>query len=391
MTNRERFCKTLSFQPVDRPPNYELGCLGQTIERWIGEGMPEHAVYMNWFEGEPYFHLERRAFAALNVGPLPAFNYEVLEETPEYIIARHGNGVVTKALKAGTARGTRLCMDQYLSFPVTDRRSFADIKHRYDPSAPVRYPLWWDELARTWQTRDYPLGLLHNGTFGLYSQLRSWVGTEGISYLFFDDPALVEEMIEFNTEFFLALVERALREVRFDFFNFFEDLAGKGGPLISPGIFRKFFLPRYQRITERLRRAGVKHIMFDSDGDVEALIPLLLEAGITCLWPLEQASGMDPVRLRKTFGRGLALAGGLDKREFSKDRRAIAAELHAKIPPLLESGAYIPFLDHVFPQDISYDNFLYYLELKAKLIGMEIEAPRPKKRWARGRKQLAAD
>jgi uroporphyrinogen decarboxylase len=379
MTNRERFRKALAFAPVDRVPNYELGCLGQTVERWIGEGMPEYAAYMNWFEGEPYFHLERRAFAALNVGMMPAFGYDVLEETEEYVIARHWNGVVTKALKAGTVRGTRLCMDQYLSFPVTDRRSFAEIKRRYDPSAPVRYPLWWDEQVRTWQTRDYPLGLLHNGTFGLYSQLRSWVGTEGISYLFFDDPALVEEMIEFNTEFFLALVERALAQVQFDFFNFFEDFAGKGGPLISPGIFRKFFLPCYRRITERLRKAGVRHILLDSDGDPEVLIPLLLEAGITCLWPLEQASGMDPVRLRKRFGRDLALAGGLDKREFSKDRQAIAAELRVKIPPLLESGGYIPFLDHVFPQDISYDNFLYYLELKAELIGMEIEVPWPGK------------
>ena len=379
MTNRERFCRTLSFSSVDRLPNYELGCWGQTIERWIGEGMPEDAVYMNWFEGEPCFHLERRGFAALNVGMFPPFEYEVLEETPEYEIARHVNGIVTKALKAGTVRGTRLCMDQYLSHPVTDRASFAEIKKRYHPSSPVRYPLWWDEMVRGWQTRDYPLGLLLNGTFGLYSQLRSWVGTEEISYLFYDDPALVEEMIEFNTEFFLAVVERALGEVQFDFFNFFEDFAGKGGPLISPSIFRKFFLPHYQKITQRLRRAGIEHLLLDSDGDVEVLIPLMLEAGVTCLWPLEQASGLDPVRLRKAFGKDLALAGGIDKRELAKDRKAIDAELHAKIPPLMESGGYVPFLDHCFPQDISYDNFLYYLELKARLIGMDITVPWPGK------------
>ena len=37
--------------------------------------------------------------------------------------------------------------------------------------------------------------LLGNGSFGLYSQLRSWVGTEDISYLFYDDPALVEAIV----------------------------------------------------------------------------------------------------------------------------------------------------------------------------------------------------
>lgn len=379
MTNRERFCKVLSFEQVDRIPNYELGCWGQTVQGWINEGMPEDAVFMNWFEGEPYFRLERRGFAAINVGMIPPFEYEVLEETPEYLTARHTNGVVTKALKAGTVRGTRMSMDQYLSYPVSGRKSFAEMKKRYDPFSPVRYPLWWDDLVRAWQTRDYPLGLLHNGTFGLYSQLRSWVGTEAISYVFFDDPAFAEEMIEFNTEFFLTLVERALAEVQFDFFNFFEDLAGKGGPLISPAMFNRFFLPYYKKITERLRRAGVAHVLFDSDGDVEALIPLMVEAGITCLWPLEQASGMDPVRLRRKFGKDLAFAGGIDKRELAKGKKEIEAELYTKIPPMMETGGYIPFLDHTFPPDISYGNFLCYLELKAKLIGMEITVPWPTK------------
>jgi uroporphyrinogen decarboxylase len=369
MTGRERFRRVMEFQPVDRLPDYELTLWGQTIDRWIGEGMPQYSVHLNWFEGEPYFGFERRGFAHLTWSMLPPFEYQVIEETERYLIARHADGVVTKALKEGTVRGTRMSMDQYMTFPVTDRNSFHEIKKRYDPSQPARYPLWWDEWARIWKTRDYPLCLMSNGTFGLYSQLRRWVGTESLSYLFYDDPALIEEMLEFNTSFFLSLVERALREVQFDYFNFFEDFAGKGGPLISPQLFRKFLLPHYRRVTDRLRQAGVRYFWLDSDGDPEVLIPLMIEGGITCLWPLEMASGMDPVRLRKKYGKSLALCGGIDKRELTKDKKAIERELYARIPPMLESGGYIPHLDHAFPPDISYENFLYYLELKRKLIG----------------------
>jgi len=358
----------MEFEPVDRLPNHELALWGQTVERWIGEGMPPHDVYLNWFEGEPYFGIDRRGFAHLNGSMLPPFEYEVIEETERYIVARHGNGVVTKALKEGTVRGTRMSMDQYLSFPVTDRKSFRELKSRYDPSHLVRYPQWWDERVRIWRSRDYPLCLMGNGTFGLYSQLRSWVGTESISYLFYDDPALVEEMLEFNTSFFLSMAERALSEVEFDYFNFFEDFAGKGGPLISPQLFRKFLLPHYRRITDRLRRAGIKHFWLDSDGDPRALIPLMIEGGITCLWPLERASGMDPTRLRAVYGKDLALSGGIDKLELAKDKEAIKKELYATIPPMLESGGYIPHLDHAFSPEISYENFLYYQELKCKLI-----------------------
>ncbi len=44
-------------------------------------------------------------------------------------------------------------------------------------------------------------------------------------------------------------------------------------------------------------------------------------------------------------------------------------EFYAKIPPLLETGGYIPSIDHAVPPDVSYADFLYYLDLKLKLIG----------------------
>jgi uroporphyrinogen decarboxylase len=192
--------------------------------------------------------------------------------------------------------------------------------------------------------------------------------------MFYDDPALVEEMIEFNTDFLLELVEPALQQVHFDYFNFFEDCAGKGGPLFGPDIFRKFFMKAYKRIIERLNKAGILAIWVDSDGDCEVLLPLWMEAGVNGSWPLEQMSGMDPVRLRKKFGNDLVLAGGIDKMEIAKGRKAIERELHAKIPPMLESGGYIPHIDHSIPPEISYQDFLYYMEQKNKLMGRDPEA-----------------
>lgn len=372
MTHRECFNKVMAGEVTPWVPNYELGCWGQTVDRWLSEGMPKDKCrvgQMDMFEGEDLFKLDRRNFARLDTGMIPQFGYKVLEEDERYIVARHGNGIVTKALKEGTVRGTRMSMDCYIAHPVTDRASWNDLKRRYNPDVVKRYPFWWDETARLWKDRDYPVCLLGNGSFGLYSQLRSWVGTENISYMFYDDPALVEEMIEFNTDFMLKLVERAIEDVQFDYFNFFEDCAGKGGPLFGPELFGKFFMKPYKRIIDRLRKAGIRSFWVDCDGDPEVLIPLWMEAGINCFWPLEQASGMDPVRLRKKFGKELVLCGGLDKIEIAKGRKAIEKELYAKIPPLLEEGGYIPHIDHAISPEISYDDFLYYMELKLKLTG----------------------
>jgi uroporphyrinogen decarboxylase len=364
--------KVLSGQVTGWVPNYELGCWGQTVQRWYDEGLPQDKSFIgrgDMFEGEPLFKLDRRAFARLNVFMHPDFGYEVLEETDRYLTARHPGGIVTKALKEGTVRGTRLSMDTYLSHPVTDRASWADMKRRYDPCAVWRYPFWWDEQVRTWKDRDYPVVLLGNAAFGLYSSLRNWCGTEGISYLFYDEPVLVEEMLETATDFLLKVVERALGEVEFDYFNFFEDCAGKGGPLIGPELFKRFFAKHYKRIIARLNAAGVASIWLDCDGDPEALIPSWLDCGVNCLWPLEQASGMDPLRLRRKFGKALKLAGGLDKMEIAKGPAAIERELRRKIPPLLEQGGYIPHLDHTFSPEISFKDALYYVALKLKLTG----------------------
>jgi uroporphyrinogen decarboxylase-like protein len=370
MTHRECFRKVMAGEATDWVPNYELGLWGHTTQRWLDEDMPEDQVYLgDWFEGEPFFKFDRRQFARLNLGMMPGFEHEVIEDTDRYEIFRDSAGILHKALKEGMVRGTRLSMDTYIEHPVKDRATWQDVKRRYDPDLAVRYPFWWDEMARTWADRDYPVCLLGNGSFGLYSQLRSWVGTESISYMFYDDPALVEEMIEHHTEFLLALIERALQDVQFDYFNFFEDLSGKGGPLVGPDLWRRFFQPAYTRIINRLNKAGITSIWVDSDGDPEVLVPLWMESGVTCFWPLEQASGMDPVRLRKKFGTDLTLCGGLDKMELAKGRKAIDRELHAKIPPLIESGGYIPHVDHTVSPEMSYKDFLYYMDLKRKLIG----------------------
>ena len=368
MNDRERFLDIMAFRPVDRVPDYELALWSQTYDRWVAEGLPRDVLYQNWFDGEPYFGLDRRAFTPINIWMLPGFEPEVLEETDRYVVRRHEDGIVTRGLKEGSVRGMRASMDQHLTHPVTDRASFRALKRRYDPSSPVRCPQWWDTMVQAWQQRDYPLCLLTNGSAGLYSQLRSWCGTEGISYLFFDDPVLVEEMVEFNVDFILKVTERARRDIACDYFNFFEDFAGKGGPLVSPDLFRTFLLPGYRRIVGEFRRSGIRHFWLDSDGDPRVLIPLMLEAGITCLWPLEIAAEIDPMEIRRRYGRDLALAGGIDKRELAKGRAEIDREIERRMP-LMETGGYIPHIDHSVPPDISLDNFRYYLERKRRLLG----------------------
>jgi uroporphyrinogen decarboxylase len=76
---------------------------------------------------------------------------------------------------------------------------------------------------------------------------------------------------------------------------------------------------------------------------------------------------MDPVAVRKKYGRDLRLWGGVDKRELAKDFAAIDAHLRT-LQPLIADGGFIPTVDHLVPPDVSLANFEHYMLRKRQLL-----------------------
>jgi uroporphyrinogen decarboxylase len=185
--------------------------------------------------------------------------------------------------------------------------------------------------------------------------------------MFYDDPALVHGILDFMVDFVIETIHRALDDLDLDYFEIWEDFAFKGSPFIGPRMFREFLAPYYRRLIEFVRGHGVDFVALDSDGNLEVLIPDLLDVGVNIIWPVEVAAGMDALTLRKGFGHDLILWGGIDKREIAKGRAAIEREVYRQVPQLVEDGGYIPALDGGWPADISYDNFRYFIDLKRKV------------------------
>lgn len=368
---RERFVRTARGQPVDRAFNWELGLWGQTLERWLNEGLPTD-IHLdriaNLEHNGEFFGLDRMLWYDISLGPIPQYEYAVLSEDERYIVFRDGVGVVHKALKEGTVRGTRMSMDTYIDHPVKTQADWIEFKKRLDPHSPARYPIWWNDEVRALSNRSYPLNMGCDGAFGLYWKLRELMGTERVSYAFFDQPSLIEEILEYLTDFYIEVFHRALHDVEFDLMVFSEDFAGKGGPLISPAIFKRFFKRHYRRLADFALSHGVPAVWVCTDGYTVPLIPLLLECGVNGQGPLEVAAGMDLLELRRTFGMDLLLMGGIDKRVLAQDRAAIDAEMYRKLPPLLAQGKFIPTIDHTVPPDVPYANWLYYLDLKRRMV-----------------------
>lgn len=371
MNQKERFNRVLSFKDVDRVPNFEIGAWEQTAQRWQDEGLPSDVDACNFLKGNAYFQLEGIDVVGIDaMEPNPHIEEKVVEEDENYVVFSDSYGRVRKALKTGTVGHTRMSMDQYISFPVMDRNSFVEYKKGYEFSFENRYPGNWEKIKQKAKMSEKPLHLLDpmQGTFGFYSMLRNWMGTEGLSCLFYDDPELVQECIEFLCDFEMGVMKKAVSEIEFDLYYIHEDMCFNTGPLVSPQIFKKMFLPSYKKFVSFLKSHGVQTVLVDTDGNFEKLISTFLEAGVDGFGPIEIAAGMDPVKLRKEYGNSLCMIGGIDKREIAKGKKEIEDELKRRITPILDKGGYIPSIDHSIPPSVSLDNFKYYIELKRKML-----------------------
>ena len=350
MTESARFHACMAYRPVDHTPFWDWGAWPETIERWRSEGCdPEGQVPAAMADG-------RQVFSGWFF-PHPPFEHAIVDEDAEHVTYVNHEGILMKEMKNNPYSS----MPQFLKFPVTSREEFrAFWAARMRPDLGQRIGSDWQAHLRARRARPQPLIVISDRWGGFFGPLRNLVGVEALCMLFHDDPAFVEEMMDANAEFIIAIMSQVLDVIDIDAFGFWEDMAYNHGPLISPEMARRYMLPRYRRVADMLRRRGVPYIGLDSDGQIDPLIPVWMDAGLNFLYPFEVQSGMDVLAVRATYGPGLRLWGGVDKRALARGPTAIEAEL-ARLRPLIDAGGYIPHVDHACPPDISYDNYCYYL------------------------------
>ncbi|MBT5711356.1 hypothetical protein HOI71_09970, partial [Candidatus Poribacteria bacterium] len=194
---------------------------------------------------------------------------------------------------------------------------------------------------------------------------------EHLALWYYDQPDLVHDMVNTIADFTLRVNRRALDEIPdIDHAVMWEDMAMKHGPLISPTLFKEFMLEPMKRVTRELNDYGIRLIMVDSDGNLDDLLPLWLEANVNLIYPIERAAGCDAVRYRAEHGKELRMFGGIDKHVLrdGRTRQDIEKEVLA-VAPLVEEGGFSPWVDHAVPPDVPFENFTYYMALVREICG----------------------
>lgn len=389
--SRERFLQIAHFERPDDPFVFGLRAWNETYRRWVREGMPvpgqsrEVNVLLLGYQDEIESIIPNAALVGLGangnppwVPPLmPFFETKVLREEGTHVVKVAPDGAIVRVMKDDPE-----AMPQWLSYPVKNREEWEAYKRRLDPASPERFPAGWDiitddklgwpvreEMAgKHYAERDFPIRMSCLSLFGIP---RNTLGLEGLSYALYDDPGLVEDMIECQMHLAYEMIKKVLAAgVIPDYAWIWEDMAHKRGSLVSPAFVKKHMAPRYRRVVDLLRSHGVDIIILDSDGNIDDLIPIWLDCGINGFYPLEVASEMDGIALRKRYGKNIILTGHVDKRMLAKGKREIDSELE-KVRTLLKYGGYFPSCDHHVPPDVPYQNIVYFLNELRKMSAFE--------------------
>jgi uroporphyrinogen decarboxylase len=179
-------------------------------------------------------------------------------------------------------------------------------------------------------------------------------------------PDLSREMMRRCAEFSIALSEAACQRLALDWLWLGDDAGGQQSLLMSPALWRDMVKPLLKQNADVGKRHDI-YVAFHSCGAIRPIIPDLIEIGVEVLNPVQcNCPGMNPLELKKEFGRDLAFMGGVDTQGVlphgtaDQVRRATAELLEGMTA---DGGGYILAASHTVPPETPEENIFAMYEV----------------------------
>lgn len=366
---RDQYLDLMTFQPHPRPMFVELfGPLVGLEDEWRAQGATDAEINLTAFD----FDYVERSAAGIHAG-CRGMPETILEDSPLHQIKIDYLGRRTRLDK----RTATIALPE--TFPVTTMDDWLKLKPRFS----------FDDARIDWQQVDRSRSEQQAGRLitaaipGSFDTLRELMGEENACVAYYDDPELVADIIATLQDTALRCLQAVCAKLTIDQLSVHEDFAGRSGPMIGPNLIQQTFEPYYRSCWEIVRSAGGRIFQLDTDGNINPVIDALLACGLTSIYPMEPAAGMDVVQVRAHYGQKLAFAGGIDKHVLRSTHTDIRKELEYKLQPsVYQSGGCVWGLDHRIPNGTPIANYRYYVDTARQILGLP---PRPSTptAWAR--------
>ncbi len=252
--------------------------------------------------------------------------------------------------------------EEYASFPLAQAETVAEVES-WEKWPRSEY-FNWDSIPKQVEqfNRDtryyirYDVGGIFESAWGLY-------GLDRFLTALYDRPEIPCAIMDCYTDLYIANVKSLMQKAQglIDIVYTYDDVAIQNNLMMSPKMWRKYILPRHQRLNQVIKQYGLK-IMYHSCGAVYPLIGALIdEMKIDVLNPLQpKAAGMDMERIKAEFGNRVAFHGAIDLQETMP--RGLPANVDAEVRHrcrvLGKDGGFICATAHYIQGDVPLENII---------------------------------
>jgi len=254
MTKRERFERTLAFEPADKVPF--VPAVYEHKARLVGRSPSEVCRSLDLLLESLEKEIELYDPDALTVG-IDVYNVEA--EAAGCAVRYFGDGPDVPAVAA----------------PLIGGPGELGKLGRLDPGRDGRMPLFIEAAARLHKARGHDL-VVRGALTGPFSLASAVAGAEGLLVATVEDPAFVRKLVDWAAGIAVdlgrAFLERGVEPILFD---------SKASPAAaSPRVFREFVLPAYRDVVvPALRQAGARWTPLIIGGDTTPVLEDLLRTG----------------------------------------------------------------------------------------------------------------
>lgn len=348
LSSRERVNRMFERRDQDRAPRYE-SFWSDTIERWQKEGL----------NGDGDAVLNKLDADLCDLGwswPRPFASEKLLEEDPQTKLVRDRDGKTVRLWK------NRMGTPEHVSFGCDSREQWETV---YQPAllgSPRSIDA--DKAAESFAAGQAAQRWCFLAGVEGFEATRALMGDEITLIAMVEDPEWVVDVSRTMTDLMIRDYQAILDNgVRPDGLWTYGDMAYKNGTMCSPAMYRELIWPDHKRLADFAHQNRMKFI-YHTDGDVNGVIDLYLEAGFDCLHPLEVKAGMDVHDLAPAYGEQLAFFGNIDIMVMAtNDLDLIEQEVASRFAAGMATRGYMYHSDHSVPPSVSWPTYRAIIDL----------------------------
>lgn len=341
LPSRERVNCAIERRPHDRVPRFDT-YWDDTLRRWKAEGLTGGEA-----EAHRYLQADMMAMTPF-IWPMPyPGQRKVLSANDNTLLARDEWGAVVREFN------DHQTTPEHISWECDSPDAWASrLKDAILSASPILDEQWI--LLRHKDAMERQLWR-YIPTVEPFECLRKLVGDIEFMMGIIEEPDWIADMAETTTTRTLGILESILSMgVQLDGLWIYGDMAYNHATFCSPAQYRELVWPQHKRMCDWAHDRGLTTILH-TDGNVNAVVGLYIEAGVDVLQPLECKASMDLGVLVPEYGRDLSFFGNIDVMKLIEgDLEIIEQEIATKFRHGMRHHGYIYHSDHSIPPQVSW-------------------------------------